>query len=205
MAALMTPDGRPNPAPHQVSETALARAEQTKDVHNAFKLTTQALAIRRKHCHPLSLLRYHAESAMGAIAQKVGDAKAALECGRRAVSFLEMALSHVDWHPTLSIDRMHLACSEAELGELAEALKQMDLCVPALVITHGPDHAMTLRALAVRRALRKKRDEKASGTSCAPAGGKPVVNKQTAMEAAKALKTEWHKAKALADKAASGQ
>ena len=87
---------------------------------------------------------------------------------------------------------MHLACSEAELGDTTEALRQMDLCVPALVITHGPDHSMTLRALAVRRALRKQ-----------SASSSPGVGSGAAKAAAMALKADLKHATALADRAAA--
>ena len=137
------------------SESALIRAEQCGSAEEACHLTKQALMLRRRLCHPLSLLRYHAESAMCALALQFGDAAKARECGRHAIAFLEMALAHVPWHPSLSIDRMHLACSEAAAGDKREAARQMDLCVPALKLTHGEGHALTQRAEAVRRALRR--------------------------------------------------
>jgi hypothetical protein len=44
----------------KASEAALARAERTADASVAMRLTQSALRTRRKYCHPLSMLRYHA-------------------------------------------------------------------------------------------------------------------------------------------------
>ena len=90
---------------------------------------------------------------MCALALQYGDEPQARECGRHALMFLEAALAHVPWHPSLAVDRMQLACSEAALGDHRAALQQMELCVPALLVTHGKDHPLTQRATAVRKAL----------------------------------------------------
>jgi len=91
----------------QASEEALARAESRGTTPaEAAKLVQQALQIRRQHCHPLSLMRYHAESQSCALSQRLGDDARARECGRNALAFLESALAHVPWHPSIAIDCM---------------------------------------------------------------------------------------------------
>jgi hypothetical protein len=63
--------------------------------------------------------------------------------------------SQVPWHPSLALERMQQACSEAALGERSEAIRLMELCVPALVITHGGSHPYVERANVVREAFRR--------------------------------------------------
>ena len=136
-------------------EEKLAEAERTVDDAAATKLTMEALAVRRTHCHPLSLLRYYAESAAIAVAARLGDHKTARNCNANAIAFLEMALSHVPWHPILSLERMQLAALEAHLGHHGAALQLLDACVPALLITHGHEHQHVQRAKQLRAELRK--------------------------------------------------
>ena len=82
------------------------------------RLLREALALRRRHCHPLSALVYEAECASLTCALAVGELPMALECCRRAVAFLEMALDHVPSHPLLALQRftladLELACASA--------------------------------------------------------------------------------------------
>ena len=78
----------------------------------------------------------------------------AVECGRNALAFLEMALGHVPWHPSLALARMHLGISEYRGGEHKAARKLLGLCVEALEVTHGGGHALTRQAKALEGKLR---------------------------------------------------
>lgn len=129
------------------SEAMLARAEQVAEKHPklAQELTQKALGLRRRFCHPLSIMRWHAESAALETAGKAGDTESAREHTRYVLNFLEMALGHVPWHPLLSSARWQAAELENELGQSSRAKVLMDLAVQALRITHGHEHPMTLR------------------------------------------------------------
>ena len=91
------------------TEEALLRAKGTSDTALAAQLTKDAVAVRRAHCHALSLLRCHAESAAVNAAVAAGDYGTARQCCGFVVAFLEVALAHVPWHPSLSLERLQLA------------------------------------------------------------------------------------------------
>ena len=67
------------------------------------KLLGEALALRRRLCHPLSSARYEAEGAALTLSLALGDLPGALECCRHAVAFLRAALSHLPCHPVLCL------------------------------------------------------------------------------------------------------
>ena len=135
----------------QLSEAQLARAEQATDGKKAMRLTRLALTTRRTHCHWGSLLRYHAESACFEMAMRLGDKATAKECCAHQLAFLEMALGHVPWHPSLSLERYTLGELEAGLGNEARGRALLDAALCALTITHGEAHELT-RLVATRRA-----------------------------------------------------
>ena len=138
----------------RLSEAQLARAEQVDDLRIATQLTQKALVTRRRVCHPLSMLRYHAESAAFDLAVRAGDKATARECCRNVLAFYEMSLSHVPWHPAIALERYQLAELESALGERPRARTQLDRCVAALMVTHGKAHPLTERAVASRSRLR---------------------------------------------------
>ena len=140
------------------SDKLLERAGRCKDTTKALGLAERALDVRRKWCHPLSLQRYQAESTMCALSRSCGDEEKAADCGRCKLAFLEAALSHVPWHPSLSVERMQLACSEALLSNRDAAMHLMSLVVPALLATHGKEHIMTQHALMAQVALTRAPD-----------------------------------------------
>ena len=140
----------------RLSESQLAKAESTADLALAAKLTKQALELRRTHCHPLSLLRHHAEQAAFELAVRSGRLEDARESCLAVLAFLEMALSHVPWHPALSLERYQAAMLEARLGHGARASDLIGKAVAALEITHGSEHALTQRAIARRGELANK-------------------------------------------------
>jgi len=130
----------------ELTEALLTRAKQSAEVEDAARLTRHALLSRRKHCHPLSLLRYHAERAAAELARRRGNMAEARECDRHVLSYLEMALSHVPWHPALSHQRCRLADVEGALGNQAQGLSEIGRAMAALMLTHGPEHPLTQRA-----------------------------------------------------------
>ena len=134
------------------STAALARVAATSDLGEAMRLVTQVAHARRRYCHPLSLWRYQAERAMCAVALErgaQGDDQTALDCGRCVITFLETALQHTPWHPTLAVERMQQAGSEAARGHRDAAVRLMAASVTALEVTHGTDHPLTERARVV--------------------------------------------------------
>ena len=130
----------------EASERGLLKDDGAAQAAAQFAWT--ALEIRRAHCHRLSILRFEAEVLMGQLAMCTGDSGLgrATECGRNAVAFLEVALSHVPWHPKLSTARMLLAVCEGRGGDTTAGLRLMEKCVPSLMITHGAEHTLTRRA-----------------------------------------------------------
>lgn len=135
----------------EASEAVLARAERMTDCREALKLTFEALRIRRMCCHPLSMQRYHAEEAARDLATQAGETEIARECGGHALAFLQMALSHVSWHPGLSLERFQQAQREVAAGDAVAALEHLSRCEAALSITHGSGHALTRRVLDFRK------------------------------------------------------
>ena len=135
----------------QLSEAQLARAEQTADGKKAMRLTRLALSTRRTHCHWGSLLRYYAESACFDLAVRQSDTTTARECSGHQLAFLEMALAHVPWHPSLSLERYTLGELEARLGNVVRGRMLLDAALCSLMITHGATHELT-RQVAKRRA-----------------------------------------------------
>lgn len=154
-----------------MSTTALARAAATSDPNEAMRLAEVAVHARRQHCHPLSLRCYRAERTLCSLALTrgaAGDDATARECGRRSLAFLESALAHVPWHPSLSVERMQQACSEAVLGERQAAVRLMGLCVGSLEVTHGVEHVLTERARVVREAVERTPDIVQAGKMLRP-------------------------------------
>ena len=171
MEALVDGDGAADGQAASViaeSERALSRASQSIDPEQAATLTKMALRMRRAVCHPLSLHRYHAEHAMCALAISRSEDALARECGHHVLAFLEMALAHVPWHPSLSIERMQQACTEATLGRRKDATQLMVRAVDALETTHGKEHALTQRAIMVREALKRAPDVAKVGSMLRP-------------------------------------
>ena len=60
--------------------------------------------MRRRHCHPISMLRHHAESSACELCMRRGEFEEARECCRHVLTFLEASLQHVPWHPALSLE-----------------------------------------------------------------------------------------------------
>ena len=112
---------------------------------DAMALTREALETRRTYCHPLSLLRYHAESACFQLAMQLGEAPTARACCRNVLAFYEMALSHVPWHPMISLERFQLAELEMKLGDCRTAHALLGKAANALVVTHGDGHIFVQR------------------------------------------------------------
>ena len=139
------------------SEELLERATRCRESAKAAALVEQALRARRQWAHPLSLQRYQAESAMCQLS--LSSEEKVAECRRHKLSFLEAALLHVPWHPSLSLERMQQACSEALLGNRQAAMHLMSLVVPALMTTHGAEHALTKTAMMARSTLTQASDE----------------------------------------------
>ena len=138
------------------STAALARVAATSDLEEAMRVVELVANARRRYCHPLSLWRYQAERAMCAVALERGargDEQTALDCGRCALTFVETVLQHTPWHPTLAIERMQQAGSEAAMGHRDAAVRLMAKSVAALEVTHGTDHPLTERARVVREAF----------------------------------------------------
>lgn len=133
-----------------------AQRPSTAGSEEAAQLIEKVLEMRRQHCHRLSLLRYEAESAMEnvSVTSGRGGAELAAQCGRNALAFLEMALGHVPWHPSLSVTRLHVAVSEVAEGDRAAALKRLAASSASLRITHGPEHSLTMQAQALEAKLR---------------------------------------------------
>lgn len=157
----------------QQSEMALAQAESTTDLREAERLTKRALLIRRKCCHPLSMLLYEAEAAACNVAMGCTDYAAACECSTNVVRFLSAVLAHLPWHPTLSMERYRLAGLETAIADAVKdrehrskiavehidrAIALLDRCLPALLITHGPEHPIARRAFQTRKRVRLYHD-----------------------------------------------
>jgi hypothetical protein len=144
----------------QLSERKMADAEEASDPDSASRLLEAALDLRRRHCHRLSLLRYHAENEMCTLAMQAGQdaAQTAVTCARNVLAFLEMALGHVPWHPSLSTAQMRLASCEAAIGNLPQASELMRRCTASLTVTHGPHAALTQKAQQFGSSLRKSLD-----------------------------------------------
>ena len=53
---------------------------------------------------------------MCALAVARADDATAYECGRHVLGFLEAALAHVPWHPSLAVERMQQSTSAAACG-----------------------------------------------------------------------------------------
>ena len=157
----------------KTSEAMLAKAEQSSDARKAFKLTGQALETRRRCCHPLSMLRYHAESACFDLSVKLNETHTARECCRNVLSFLEMALGHVPWHPAISLERFQLGELEAKCGDKVAAHTLFDECVRCLIITHGIEHQLTQRV--AKRRVEAARGARATANSAEGGGGGPPV------------------------------
>ena len=120
----------------KLSESQLARAEAASaDPQKAMRLTRLALSTRRKHCHWGSILRNHAESAAFQLAMRLGDVATARECCANVLAFFEIALGHVPWHPSISLERYTLGELEARRGEVTAACALLDHALDALPIS----------------------------------------------------------------------
>ena len=69
------------------------------------------------------------------------------------LSFLLFAMGDLWWHPSISLVRMQLASCEAALGRIDEAARLVEQAVLALMVTHGEQHMLTQRALALQNGL----------------------------------------------------
>ena len=100
-------------------------------------------------CSTHALTAWPAELLIVACAQAVrrGAHSEARQCGYAVLAFLEATLAHcLLWHPAVSEARYQLAGAEAALGEPHAALGELGRALMALMITHGPDHPLTLRS-----------------------------------------------------------
>lgn len=127
----------------------LAQAQAEEDDEEEMRLTRQALALRREHCHRWSTLRYEAEGRALSVALATGEMEMALECCRAVVAFLEVALSHIPLHPILSLQRFTLSDLELASGNDSAAREQMALTAAAMRVTHT--QGSELRRLAAER------------------------------------------------------
>ena len=149
--------GDPDPAAlMQETERKLAVAEGLADRQKALQMTKEALHVHRRICHPLSLMRYHAECAACELAMRIGETSTARECSVHIVYFLEVALAHVLWHPTLVEERLRFAELHATQGAEGRqrAVEQLEKSVAALQITHGTEDPVTRRVIAKLSKLR---------------------------------------------------
>lgn len=85
----------------------------------------------------LALTGYQAERAASTLASRLGRTAEARESDQAVLAFLETALSHVAWHPALSLHRCRLAAVEGKIGSLTTALSEVGKALMALTVTHG--------------------------------------------------------------------
>lgn len=160
--SLSGPDGACKVAEGLVKATQLLRASAREDdIAEELKLVTEAVELRRLHCHPCSTLRYEAEGTALSLALAVGDMGMARQCCRALVFFLENALAHIPHHPLLALQRFTLSDLELAGNEPRAALEQMALVDEAMKISYPHGSAMRQEAAARLAAMKEEAEPEA--------------------------------------------